>query len=83
MTAENRHSQEVRPWADLRSEGLLWLINTTVFHPRGYALGMHFDRDGVAVGWSLMGDGSESWAFSKSVDAEIDALFRRVKEMMP
>jgi hypothetical protein len=48
---------------DLRSSGLLWLINTTVFHPRGFALGM--SPDGL---FTLMGDGSERWAFSEDVD---------------
>lgn len=52
------------PFADLRTTGLLWLINTTVFHPRGYALALHFDDEGAAIGWSLMGDGSEPWQFA-------------------
>jgi len=55
---------EPRPFSDLRSSGLLWLINATVFHPRGYALALHFDDEGNAVGWSLMGDGSEVWQFA-------------------
>lgn len=31
---------DLRPWSDLRDSGLLWLINTTVLHPRGYAMGI-------------------------------------------
>ena len=54
---------EGRPWKELRTEGLLWLINTTVFHPRGYALCMHFQADGTATGWSIEGDGKEPWQF--------------------
>lgn len=51
-----------RPFEDLSMSGLLWLINRTVFHPRGYALAITLD-DGKAVGWSLLGDGSEPWEY--------------------
>lgn len=58
-----------RPWDELASSGLLWLINATCFHPRGYALAVHPD----GAGWSLLGDGSEPWCFP---DGEItDAKF--------
>lgn len=53
--------EEGRPFAELRPTGLLWLINVTVFHPRGYALAIHLNDEGEATGWSLMGDGTESW----------------------
>jgi len=46
-----------RPITELRSSGLLWLINTTVFHPRGRALGLVVDPDGHLLGWYLRGDG--------------------------
>lgn len=74
-----------RPFEDLRNEGLLWLINTTVFHPRGYALALHFEDDGSVSGWSIMGDGSEPWQFGCDEDsqARCDAAFRAVKELMP
>jgi hypothetical protein len=51
-----------RPFEDLSTSGLLWLINRTVFHPRGYALAITV-TDGKAVGWALLGDGSEPWQF--------------------
>ena len=69
--------QEPRPFADLRPTGLLWLINVTVFHPRGYALALHFEdaEHQVCTGWSLMGDGSESWSMGDNVtDPEIIAV---------
>lgn len=69
---------EPRPFADIRTTGLLWLINTTVFHPRGFALAMHFDDQGTAIGWSLMGDGTEPWVF-RLEDAEADRLFAAVQ----
>lgn len=56
-----------RPWAELSSSGLLWLINRVVFHPRGFALGASAD------GWMLLGDGTEPWAFGIAFDE--DALF--------
>lgn len=71
---------EHRPFEDLRTEGLLWLINATVFHPRGYALAMHFDDDGTATGWSLLGDGAEPWQMPDS--AEVDELFTRTRALL-
>lgn len=56
-----------RPFQELRDSGLLWLINRTVFHPRGYALAIAYDDD-EAVGWSLLGDGSEPWQYADEVD---------------
>lgn len=57
----------MRPFAELSDSGLLWLINRTVFHPRGYALALHVE-DGVAQGWELLGDGGEVWAYSEDED---------------
>lgn len=79
-----------RPFAEFREEGLLWLVNTAVFHPRGYALSLHFENDdpenlGACTGWSLMGDGSESWRFGcdDKTTAMLDDLFVKVKALMP
>lgn len=63
-----------RPLEDLRESGLLWLINRVVFHPRGFAIALHI-RGGKAVGWELLGDGSEPWQYADEVD-ERDALTR-------
>jgi hypothetical protein len=74
-----------QPFEALRDEGLLWLINRAVFHPRGYALGLHFDPDGRATGWSLIGDGSEPWSFISN-DREdecfkaVETLFERLRD---
>lgn len=60
---------------DLRDDGVLWMVNRTVFHPRGYALAV--DDTGTLT---LLGDGSEPWSFdlreSDGTDRE-DELFRR------
>lgn len=53
-------TDKVRPFSELRDSGLLWLINRTVFHPRGYAFCLVI-QDGEAVGWQMLGDGSEPW----------------------
>jgi len=84
MSAPN--FDDLRPWSELRDSGLLWLINTSVFHPRGYALGMSNE------GWVLFGDGSEPWQFGADPTPEqrelygaksLDELFALVKTLMP
>lgn len=62
-----------RSFDDFRASGLLWLINRTVFHPRGFALGfVRDDEAGEVTGWELLGDGAEPWRFDG--DGE-DGLF--------
>ena len=43
---------------DLRADGVLWMINRCVFHPRGFALAI--DDAGALT---LMGNGSEPWQY--------------------
>lgn len=62
---------EPRTFAELRETGLLWLINRQVLHPRGWALALHFDDDGNAVGWSLQGDGIEPWNFPDGTENDL------------
>lgn len=52
-----------RPFDDLVTSGLLWLINASVFHPRGLALGVTRDPEGHVIGWLLLGNGTEPWSF--------------------
>ncbi|MGJ3228907.1 hypothetical protein ACQEUV_26660 [Micromonospora aurantiaca (nom. illeg.)] len=66
-----------RPFAELRESGLLWLINRVVFHPRGFALALTV-CEGEAVGWTLLGDGSEVWKF----DGDEDRLFAEVQRTL-
>lgn len=68
---------ELRPFAELRDSGLLWLINASVFHPRGFALSLTLDDDGNATGWSLRGNGSEAWIFAEDVSDEAFAATLR------
>lgn len=44
---------------DWFTDGLLWAVNTTLLHPRGYALAVDPDT-GVMT---LQGDGTERWSF--------------------
>lgn len=79
--------------AELRDSGLLWLINRVVFHPRGYALALHFDDyHEEVVGWSLLGDGTEVWTMGEDPTPEErakygalseDELFALVKALLP
>ncbi|MFJ2004770.1 hypothetical protein [Streptomyces chartreusis] len=63
----------VRPWKELRESGLLWLINRTVFHPRGLALSVAYTDDGELLGWMLLGDGSEPIHFPLDDEAGLFA----------
>lgn len=53
-----------------RQEGLVWLANAAIFHPRGYALTVHLDDDGEPYGLSVQGDGLEPWHYGAPVDVE-------------
>lgn len=89
QSEEPAEIQEPHPFAEMRDNGLLWWINASLFHPRGYALAFHYDGHddnlGPAVGWSILGDGAERWIFSETpeMEAVLDELFHRVKELMP
>ena len=58
-----------RDFKQLSDSGMLWLINRVVFHPRGFSLTLHVDN-GVALGWSIQGNGKEVWTFSTEDDDE-------------
>lgn len=65
---------------DLSADGLLWLINATVFHPRGFALG----QDTGTGEFFLLGDGGEAWQFAPDGTADekfeaVEALFARAR----
>jgi hypothetical protein len=61
-------SPDYRPLLELSDSGLLWLINRTVFHPRGVALALH-EEDGEVLGWSLItATEGEPFSFPEAVD---------------
>jgi hypothetical protein len=76
-TLQDADGDRGRPFSELRDSGLLWLVNRTALHPRGFALALHIDQAGNATGWSVKGDGTEPWAFL--MDAEEDASFARLE----
>lgn len=55
---------------DLLDDGLLWLINASVFHPRGFALAQNWETGAL----TMAGDGSEPWTFPDT--PEIHEKFR-------
>lgn len=69
----------ILPFEDLRSTGLLWLLNKSCLHPRGYALAFYYDDIGDLIGWNLLGDGSEPWQFDTNTD---DDAFARVEAFL-
>lgn len=72
---------EEQPFSQLRDSGLLWLINATVFHPRGFALSLHVNDENECTGWSLMGEGREPWRFELD-DETWENLFHKAKEAL-
>jgi hypothetical protein len=72
-------SPDFRPLLELSESGLLWLINRTVFHPRGIALALYQEGD-EARGWKLLAAPSgEPFTFPESVDTD---GFRRAEATM-
>lgn len=74
---------------DLRADGLLWLINATTFHPRGFALAV--DPDTGA--FTLLGDGLEPWRYASPADLQsagkdpmnapnVDDLFAKAEQTL-
>lgn len=68
--APDEEDRPFLPFSDLRTHGLLWLINRVVFHPRGFALALDVEDDGTVTGWKMLGDGSEVWTFTGDADDE-------------
>jgi hypothetical protein len=75
---------EVHTFEEFRDRGLLWLINTSVFHPRGYAIAFVYEDDDTEfknpTGWQLIGDGSEPWWFIDD-NGSIDLHFAMVEKL--
>ncbi len=69
-------SEPIRP-VDIQKDGLLWLINRVVFHPRGYSLG----SDPTIKQFFLVGNGTETFTFGDE-STETKHL-ERVRELMP
>ena len=82
------------PFTEFRESGLLWLVNRVVFHPRGYAMAMHFTGEGfkTCTGYRIVGDGTQPWSMGPDPTDEErdkygamseDELFARIKALLP
>ena len=76
-TAEHAEQPPSVP-VDLRADGVLWLINRTVFHPRGFALAI----DPETRDLSLLGDGTEPWQYAEAMTDTEDALFAAAEALL-
>jgi hypothetical protein len=66
----------VRP-VSLVDDGLLWLINRVVFHPRGYSLGY----DPETKDFVLIGNGSEIYQFGDELVEQFH--LDKIRRLMP
>lgn len=67
------------PFEAMITSGMLWLINTSVFHPRGLALALNFNEQGEATSWGLIGKGDEPYLFDEETSVE---RFRWAQEFL-
>jgi hypothetical protein len=68
----------------LREEGVLFMINRLVFHPRGYALALEYaDGETEPRGWNIIGDGTEIWCFYHEEEQEPFERFKSLLESAP
>jgi hypothetical protein len=72
-SGQGRTEIEPLPFEDLRTTGMLWAINKYLLHPQGFALVIYMDG-GKAIGWQMLGDGTEDWVFES--DEPEESLFK-------
>lgn len=64
---------------NFRDDGILWMLNRTVFHPRGFALGI----DPEASELYLYGDGTEAWIYTLDEEGSTEQdLFQKFEAML-
>jgi len=56
------------------NDGLVFLVNTALLHPRGLALAIHLDDDGEPLGLSIFGEGDEPWVFGRNAQEAIESI---------
>ena len=64
--------------AKFREDGILWMLNRTVFHPRGFALGY----DPGSHEMTLYGDGKVPWNYAPSMNEIEDELFTNFEKLL-
>ena len=65
MRRQHPRKADPRIDVDLAADGVLFMINAQVFHPRGFAL----SYEPKTGNFYLLGDGSERWRFAEDADA--------------
>lgn len=74
--------RETRPMEELGQSGLLWLINKTVFIPRGFVLSVQINDDKAM--WTLFGNGTQILSFGEAdEDALLAAAEKTLNEYRP
>lgn len=63
---------------DIRADGILWMINRVIFHPRGFTLG--YDEDNRI--FILQGNGKEVWTYADILHEIEQNLFDKFEEML-
>jgi hypothetical protein len=80
MSAPSSPSVHGRIDVDLLDDGVLWLINSAVFHPRGYALGY----EAASGRFQMLGVGREPWVYdeetAKEKHAALEAMLLRAQD---
>lgn len=66
---------DINTQVDLQKDGVLWMLNTTVFHPRGLALAIEPTTGKLF----LQGDGDEVWVFKEET---AESGFQRFGELL-
>ncbi len=73
---------------DLVADGVLFMVNVVLFHPRGFSLALLRepvgDDGGTRERLVLFGDGSERWCFSEdgAEAADNDSLWERFHDLL-
>ena len=91
LTTASADDPLVHSFESLRIHELLYTINTALFHPRGFALGLNYPEpvtreqiDAHTVepdGWVLYGDGTEPFHYVLP-DGEADAAFTTFEQFL-
>lgn len=83
MASELLREQGEREFSELKSSGLLWLMNRTVFHPRGFALAFVFDPNisTEPLAWKLLGDGITPWEMGDT-DEEAQEYLAKINALL-
>lgn len=80
--SEDRPERPAYSFAQLLDLGVVWLLNASVFHPRGVALALDYAKgEDAPRGWSLVSaGGGEPFTFADA--PEIHERFRAIEALI-